>query len=1179
MKNKSKKNMQSTIIDNYRSIIGLSNEAILIFDTKLNIIEANVHFAKLFDIKIEKSSKVNLNEIFSSKDLQNENPIEIIIAETIKKKEIQNFKLKIKINNKGHNLNVNAQLIEATESNTPYIVSFWSKSAKKIKQDDSETKRKYKTLLDNLKGFAFRCLIDKYWTMKFVSFAFTKITGYEAEDIINNKRLTYNELIVPEDRQRVWDELQPAINNQQHYEIKYKIRKKNGEIIYVEEQGIGIYNDNNEPIAIEGYIIDITKNILEKKALTKSENLNRSITQTAADAIITVNSNGLINSWNLAATKIFGYSEKETIGKKIADIIPESKEIIENAIGNPLESKELTALFGRTLELTAIHKNTSSIPIELSLSKYEFSDEIFFTAIVRDIRIRKRNEHTLKKLSTAVRHSPSVIVITDVEGKIEYVNPKFTELTKYTLKEVRGENPRILNSGEQSQEFYKEMWETILAGNIWKGEVHNKKKTGELFWESVSISPIYNENNEITSFIKIAEDVTQQRSDLLKLKKSEESYRKLIATTSEGFWLIDTESKTTLVNESLCKMLGYTKEEMLGKTPFDFVDEKNLIIFKHQISQNSNNKQRIYEIQLQKKDGKNIDALFSATTMLDHEDKFQGSFAFVRNISEQKRSQLIQGILYNISKANTISDNLQALISIIRKEVGKVVDTTNFYVALYDKKNNLLSFPYYSDKYDNFTKVNADKTLTKYVIETRKPILADNKLKKEFEDKGLLKFIGTNSQIWMGVPLINNDEVFGVLALQNYEDKNAYSENDLAIMEIIADQISISIHRKQSETDLKYALEKAKESDKLKSAFLQNISHEIRTPMNGLLGFTSLLKNTNLSVDEQQEYIDIILESGNRLLNTFDDIMNISMIETGQVNINSIEFNLSKELKQQFRLHETETKQKGLKLIIDQKNIEEEILLQTDYDKFNSILSYLIRNAIKYTFEGSIKVGYNVKSNFLEFFVEDSGIGIPPDRLDAIFDIFVQADLSEVKAKEGSGLGLSITKAYVEMLGGKIWAKSEEGKGSCFFFTIQHKHNEDEIVSNQSKMVGNLKILIVEDEDFSSEFLKVVLDNYASEFLRAKNGKEAIDIAKENLDIDIIFMDLRMPIVNGYEATKEIRKFNSKVKIIAQTAYALQGDDQKAIQAGCNDYISKPINTKALLEKVDNMILEMNNDR
>jgi len=1160
----------------YESFLDLSNDAVLIFDKDKNIIDASNQFCSLCGVEREQIYSLKLDDLILGKDNNTSKQLNNLHKTVLKEKRINNFLVKFKVGDDVISFKINASVIDQNEKDT-VIVSSWHDISDLVYYNEkaSENKRKLKTLLDNLRGFAFRSKNDKYWTLEFVSAAFESLTGYSRKDVINNKNINYAELIIPDDRERVWNEVQIAIKNKIPYDLNYTITTKSGELRLVEEHGVGVFDDNDKLLAIEGYVNDITNKMNERKALQRSESINRSITQSAAVGVITFNSKGLINSWNIAAKNIFGFGEDEITGKEFTKIIPDLKNIIDAANNKPSKSKMLNNLVDKTIEIEGVNKKGQGLPIELSLSKWEFDNELFFTAIIRDITARKKNENKLRQLSTAVNQSPAVIVITDTKGKIEYANPKFTELTKYKLEEVIGENPRILKSGEQPKSFYKNMWETILAGKTWKGDVHNIKKTGETFWERVSISPIYDESGNIKNFIKIAEDITKQKHDLLKLQQSEESYRRLIETTSEGFWLINKQSKTIGVNKSLCKMLGYSKNEMLGKTPYDFVDDENYKIFQHQISISNNDKQRIYEIQLQKKDGKNIFALFSATTMLDHENNFDGSFAFVRDISEQKRSQLIQKILYNISKANTISDNLQTLISIIQKEVGKVVDTTNFYVALWNEKNDILSFPYYADQYDSFTTAKAEKTLTKYVIETKKPLLADIDQKRDLFEKGKLNYVGTRSKIWMGVPLKNEGEVFGVFAVQNYDDKEAYSKEDLSIMEIIADQISISIQRKQSEEALKRALAKATESDKLKSAFLQNISHEIRTPMNGLLGFTSLLKNSDLSGEEQQEFVDIIMESGGRLLNTLDDIMNISMIETGQITTITSDFNVNKELEQQFELHKDETTKKGLEFVINTDKSINEIILETDYDKFNSILSYLIINAIKYTFEGTIEVGFKIRNDHLEFYVKDSGIGIPSDRLEAIFDIFVQADLAEVKAKEGSGLGLSITKAYVEILGGKIWAESTEGKGSTFYFTIPYKSDDIQILMAEDAMtkdLNDLKILIVEDEDFSIEYLKIVLRKYASNFLQAKNGQEAIHIARENPDLDLIFMDIRMPIVNGYKATEEIRKFNTDVKIIAQSAYALQGDEDKALNIGCDAYLTKPIDKKELLETVETLI-------
>ena len=372
--------------------------------------------------------------------------------------------------------------------------------------------------------------------------------------------------------------------------------------------------------------------------------------------------------------------------------------------------------------------------------------------------------------------------------------------------------------------------------------------------------------------------------------------------------------------------------------------------------------------------------------------------------------------------------------------------------------------------------------------------------------------------------------------------------------------------------ELNKAKEKAEESDRLKSAFLANMSHEIRTPMNGVLGFSNLLKEVDLSGKEQKKYIDIIEQSGTRMLNIINDIVSISKIESGQMEINVQESTINEQIEYVYTFFNQEVKQKGIQFSFKNNLSSEQSIIFTDREKLYAILTNLVKNAIKYCEKGAIEFGYVKKGEFLQFFVQDTGIGIPENRSDAIFERFVQADISDKMARQGAGLGLSISKAYVEMLGGKIWVDSIEGKGSTFYFTIPYKKKSDVISENftddsieiSSFKERKLKVLMVEDDETSSMLLEILLKKMGVEVLKASNGKEAVESCRKNVTLDLILMDIQMPVLNGRAATKQIREFNKEVIIIAQTAFALEGDKENLLAAGCNDYIAKPIGENEL---------------
>ena len=373
-------------------------------------------------------------------------------------------------------------------------------------------------------------------------------------------------------------------------------------------------------------------------------------------------------------------------------------------------------------------------------------------------------------------------------------------------------------------------------------------------------------------------------------------------------------------------------------------------------------------------------------------------------------------------------------------------------------------------------------------------------------------------------------------------------------------------------SELQKAKLKAEESDRLKSAFLANMSHEIRTPMNGILGFTKLLKEANLDAQEQKNYIEIIEKSGNRLLGIINDIVDISKIEAGQMKVSHSRTNVDEQMKYIQTFFGPETQDKGIQFVLKESLSKKETIISSDSEKLYAILINLVKNAIKYTVRGTIEFGYEIKGDYIEFFVKDTGIGISKERQKAIFERFVQADFNDIMARQGAGLGLSIAKAYVELLGGKIWVKSEVDKGSTFYFTIPciYQLEENEKEQNLVPMhpvpceVKNLKILVTEDDKISKMLILKILQPFGQNILTAETGVQAVEICRNNPDLDLVLMDIQMPQMNGYEATREIRKFNTEVIILAQTAFALEGDKSKTIEAGCNGYISKPIKKEEL---------------
>jgi len=383
--------------------------------------------------------------------------------------------------------------------------------------------------------------------------------------------------------------------------------------------------------------------------------------------------------------------------------------------------------------------------------------------------------------------------------------------------------------------------------------------------------------------------------------------------------------------------------------------------------------------------------------------------------------------------------------------------------------------------------------------------------------------------------------------------------NDSGDIKAIIHSVRDITERKQSEIELIHAKEKAEESERLKTAFLLNLSHEIRTPMNGIMGFAQLLKEPLLTQEEQKKFIQNIVKSSTRMLKIITALVNISKIESGQMDVSISKVDINEQLDLVFDEFIKEATAKRLSFSIKSKLPSEDSIIQTDQEKIISVLNNLVDNAMKFTLKGSVEIGCSKKSEFVEFFVSDSGEGIKEEKRSIIFERFRQGSESLTRNYEGAGLGLSISKSYIEMLGGKIWFESNPGTGSTFYFTIPIKSEispeiDDQVIRSDIGLDDsiNLKVLLVEDDESSADFLSIVLKPFIGDLLLAHTGTEAIELFNCNPEIDLILMDIKLPEIDGVEVIRKIREINKDVIIIAQTAYDQFDDKESAKEAGCD---------------------------
>ncbi len=714
---------------------------------------------------------------------------------------------------------------------------------------------------------------------------------------------------------------------------------------------------------------------------------------------------------------------------------------------------------------------------------------------------------------------------------------KFSDLSE---KEIH----KLIHELEACQIELKLQNNEIVVSKTIAGEAINLQAEPN----DTSLSGYYtlNEDRKIVGTRGVIPDISEHKKTEKIISESEQKFKNIFNNSSVGISITNVNGYLH-VNKAFSQIIGYSEKELNLRhwKEFTYPDdinesEKNTkSIFKGKRSSAHWEKRYVH------KNGNIVWVDISTTLQRDENGNPQFFITSIADITERKRAE--DALKSEQIRLRTLIDNLPDSIYVKdaagRKIIANPADLKTVGVKTEREiigKTDIELYP------GEIGQKGYEEDL--YVLQTGKSII--NREECSFNHKGEKSWILKSK-----LPLFDeNGKTTGLVGMGH----------DITTSKNVMEE-------------LKAAKDKAEESDRLKMAFLANMSHEIRTPMNGILGFAELLKGQSLPPEERLNYIMIIEKSGLRMLNTINDIVDVAKIEAGQMNVNITETDINEQFEYLKTFFMPEAKNKNIELVFKSTFSGKDAIIKTDMEKFSAVLMNLIKNALKYSNSGIIEVGYTLKNEMLEFYVKDSGIGISIERQKVIFERFIQADVSFNRAYEGSGLGLTISKAYVEMLEGEIWLESTEGKGSTFFFKIPYhqvfeKSTEmkETIPSAQPGQMKKLKVLIAEDEPDSRKFLEILMSKICNGVLVAKNGIEAIELCRRHPDIKIILMDIRMPQMDGYEATQKIREFNNKVVIIAQTGNALEGDREKVIESGCNDYITKPIKRAelyALIEK------------
>ncbi len=557
---------------------------------------------------------------------------------------------------------------------------------------------------------------------------------------------------------------------------------------------------------------------------------------------------------------------------------------------------------------------------------------------------------------------------------------------------------------------------------------------------------------------------------------------------------------------------------------------------------------------------------------------------WLENITKQDKIDRINKVLVRLSATSLESISTEDFYRFMQAGLNTLFDAQNIYLVLFDKSRQQLKLAYVNDTHQIGTDYPSGDTFALWVAHRGQGVILNRKQINSIKRRHKLTFFGPPAQCWMAVPLKANNDVVGVLAVQNYTNPNAYDHDDLEVFEFVSRQLTYVIIQKEREQELRLAKQKAEEADRLKSTFLANMSHEIRTPMNAILGFSELITRERIPNEKKQVYADYIKSNGKLLLTLIDDIIELSKIESGIYTIRRqpIELESLFEELHHYAIAERKRQKRDIQIIRDIKIDKEISNVLADGERIKQVMLNLLNNAIKFTHEGSIKLGYNIPNNVtIEFYVSDTGIGIPKDMQTLIFERFRQADESARRQFGGAGLGLTISKKLVELMGGKIWVESEPGKGSCFRFTlpliipsITRSRQAIKTAPSEASSLKGKTLLIIEDNPANVSYLREVVESAGGFCLVANTGAEAFQMLTKEMGIDAVLVDIQLTDTDGFELIEKLKQLKPDVPLVIQSAYSFPEYSAKAESLGVKHYLTKPMLANEILATLNEIFLD-----
>jgi PAS domain S-box-containing protein len=738
----------------------------------------------------------------------------------------------------------------------------------------------------------------------------------------------------------------------------------------------------------------------------------------------------------------------------------------------------------------------------------------------------------------------AIVSITDVRGNIIYVNRRFIETSQYGEAELLGQNHRIVNSAYHPQEFFRDMWQTIASGKVWHGEICNRAKDGTHYWVASTIVPFLDERGKPYQYVSVRTDISERK----RAEEDLELYKLMIEKSGDPFFLIDDDDNCRMiyVNEAAVQHFGAPREEILTWRIPDWDPNFSYEMLPQHVEKIRKVKNQFIETTHRVKGGQVVPVEISLN-IVKYKDTIC-HFGYFKDISERKRVE-------------------QALAeSRLRLEEAQVQAHLGNWEA--DIASGEL---HWSEEI--FRIFGYDPASFKPSVDAFIAAVHPDDVGKVRDSERRAEQTGIHDVVHR---IVRPD------GQVRYVHERARSEFDgegrlTRLIGTVQDVTEL----KQTEQELIQAKEAAEAASHAKGEFLAVMSHEIRTPMNGIIGMTELALDTELS-DAQREYLGLVKSSADALLVILNDILDFSKIEAGKMELEQVPFDLRTLFKSTAKILAVRAAQKDVAVVCRIADGVPQVLVG-DPGRLRQVLTNLLGNAIKFSDRGEVTLRINVLDHAgdnvrLRIEVADQGIGIPADKLDHIFEAFSQADASTTRQYGGTGLGLAISSQLVTAMGGKLGVESELGRGSVFGFEAAFSVGVEmsarpaatvPAVACQAAIVS-LNVLLVEDNAVNRKLAIALLDRWGHRVTVAHNGREALTLSGQQI-FDAILMDMLMPEMDGLEATRRIRERGDAVPIVAMTANATEADRQRCLDAGMNDFVSKPMvadDLRAVLQSI-----------